>query len=855
MNGFSVNGSPFGRSKPGTLPRRSNRSGLRGASPSRPAILACAVLMIFGLISTNPVWAQRPIVSLECSPQSDVPAQLIGPDACLQLIVTGVDESGSRYDLTRQCEFVVTPPGRLEVDPTGLVRPLEDGPGVITARYQTQASTFQVVVDDLAALRPVDFENQVIPIFTKLGCNGGGCHGKASGQNGFKLSLLGFYPEEDFEYLVKEGRGRRIFPAAPEKSLLLTKGTGDVPHGGGVRMPPDSPEYRTLLRWIEQGCPQKIEVPKRVMQIQAIPETATLTPGGTQQLAILATYSDGSQEDVTRMTLFEPNELELAESSVTGLVTAQDLSGEVAVMARYQDQVATFRATIPLAAELVELPDIRSGVDQAVFQKLTTLGIPPSPLCDDATFLRRVTLDLTGQLPTAEQAERFIAETHPEKRERLVDQLLASPEYADLFANKWNMILRNKGRQESERETTYEFYQWIWSGLNDNKPYDQFVRELLTATGDPQWNPPVTWYREVVGVESLAEDTAQLFLGVRIQCARCHHHPYDHWGQEDYYSFAAFFSRIEKKEMGIEHPSGTRDRRLFHQPGIAQLEHPRTRKAIRPAGLGMDSIEISAEQDPRQILADWMTSTENRGFARCLVNRYWKHFLNRGIVEPEDDLRETNPPSNPELLEFLTQSFIDSGYDLKALIRLICLSSTYQLSSEPNGQNARDKQNFSRYYPKRMTAESLYDAFHQVTNSHEDFPGLPSGTRALQLPDASISPYFLRVFGQPQGDSACECERSQSANLAQSLHLLNSQEVHSKISHTNGRAHLLSQQTERPHADRMRELYLWMFAREPDSQELEMALAYLEKHRDQPQGAYEDLVWALVNTKEFLFNH
>ncbi len=796
-----------------------------------------------------------PIQQLSLEPAGIDGFRIVGPDASLQLLVIGKSEQGARVDLTRQANYALSPAGIAIVTETGLVRPLQDGQVRIIVGYGAHLTEVSLAVEDVAATQIVDFSNQVIPILTKLNCNGGGCHGKATGQNGFKLSLLGFYPEDDYEFIVKEGRGRRIFPAAPEKSLLLQKATGEVPHGGGIRMTKESQEYRTILRWIEQGVPEKVGRPRHVREIECFPQSVVLNPKGEHQIAVHAIYSDGSREDVTQMTIFEPNERELAEASTTGLVTALDLSGEVAVMARYQGHVATFRATIPLKATVPQLPQPRNFVDQAVFEKLKQLGIPASEPCDDATFLRRVSLDIAGRIPTADEATAFMQDSAADKRERLIDRLLDSPEYADFFTNKWNMVLRNKGQKDAERETTFGFHQWIWNSLYENKPYDQFVREIITATGDPRWNPPVTWYREVVGAEALAEDAAQLFLGVRVQCARCHHHPYDRWSQEDYYGLAAYFSRLGKKELGAEAPQGSRDRKVFHNDGVAQLPHPRTRQQIRPAGLGASSVDVPADQDPRVQLADWMTSAENEYFARCLVNRYWKHFFNRGLVEPEDDMRATNPPCNPELLDGLAKFFIDSGYDLKALIREICRSSTYQLSSEPNAENARDKQNFSRYYPRRMTAESLYDAFHQVTGAVQTHTGLPSGSTALQMPDPSSAPYFLKVFGQPQASSACECERSQAANLAQSLHLLNSQEVQQKIGNPEGRAHQLATQTDRSHTEKVRELYLTVFTREPDADELQAALGHLEKHKENPKGAYEDIVWALVNTKEFLFNH
>ncbi len=781
---------------------------------------------------------------------------LRGRDARQQLIVTAEHEAGYFTDLSRSVTYAAQPEGIITIDATGLTRPVADGDVVVTATAADgKAAQIKIHVQDVANQVPINFQNQVVPVFTKLGCNSGGCHGKASGQNGFKLSLLGFYPEDDFEFLKKEARGRRIFTPAPQKSLLLTKPTGQSPHGGGKRMDVDSYEYRVLYRWIEQGMPYGKPEDPVVAAIKCVPDARIMGRERDQQITVQAHYSDGTVEDVTRMALYEPNNADLAETTETGLVHTLDLAGEVAVMARYQGQVATYRATIPLGADVADLPPARNFIDDAVYGKLKLLGIPPSRLCDDATFLRRVSIDIAGTLPTEEQVRTFLADTDPEKRNKLIDRLLDSPEYADHFANKWNMVLRNKKRQNEDLDGTYAFYQWIWDSLYDNKPYDQFVSEVITASGDPEVDPTVIWYREVGQTNEQVEDVAQLFLGIRIQCARCHHHPFEKWSQNDYYSFSAFFSRIGKKNLAVGEDNRAREKRIVHNEGVAQSQNPRSGQQMKPAGLGSPALDVPPERDPRVYLAEWMSAPDNPFFARALVNRYWKHFFDRGIVEPEDDMRETNPPSNPELLAGLAKSFVDSGFDLKQLVRTICQSSTYQLSSLPNEYNLKDKQNFSRYYPKRLSAEVLYDAFHQVTDTTQGYGGLPPGTRALQIRDVSTAPYFLKVFGQPQADTACECERSMEANLAQSLHLLNSSEVQGKISSGSGRAAKLAQNKERPHEEKLRELYRWVYAREPDTEELSIAQAHLDKHADNPQIAYEDIVWALVNTKEFLFNH
>ena len=797
------------------------------------------------------------LTSLKVEPNlADKGITMRGRDARQQLYVTGVYSSGQLRDFTHKVKYSVAPAGVLKVDETGLATPSTDGVAVVTATAGGKSSTLKITVEGVTRQIPINFKNQIVPIFTKLGCNSGGCHGKASGQNGFKLSLLGFYPGDDYEFLVKEGRGRRLSAASPGESLLLLKAVGRSPHGGGKRMDVDSHEYRLIYRWVEQGMPRGSATDPVVSSIKCYPITRVMDRGSDQQITTLATYSDGTVEDVTRMALYEANDTEMAEATVTGLIKTLDLAGEVAIMARYQGQVSTFRATIPLGAAVANLPAEKNLVDKAVFGKLKLLGIPASPVADDATFLRRVYVDVTGGLPNAGEVAKFLADQDPKKRDKAIDRLLDSSEYADYFTNKWNMVLRNKKRGNDDIGSTYAFYRWIWNSLYNNKPYDQFVREIIAASGQWTESPGVVWFREVDQVNEQVEDTAQLFLGLRIQCARCHHHPFEKWSQNDYYGFSAFFSRVGKKNVTLPGFVRTaRDRRIIHNPGAATAKNPRSGDNLKPTGLGSPALDIPADHDPRQYLADWMARKDNPFFAHALVNRYWKHFFDRGIVEPEDDMRATNPPSNPELLNGLAQHFIASKFDIKGLVRLICRSNTYQLSSLPNDYNLKDKQNFSRYYPKRLTAEVLYDAFHQVTASTQAYGGLPTGTRAVQLPDPSKGPYFLKVFGQPQADTACECERSQEANLAQSLHLLNSSEVQNKIAAGSGRAAKLAADKERPNQEKIKELYRWVYSREPDSVETKIALGHLAKHEKDTKVAWEDIIWALINTKEFLFNH
>ncbi|AMV34229.1 Bacterial Ig-like domain (group 2) [Pirellula sp. SH-Sr6A] len=785
--------------------------------------------------------------------------ELRSRDSRVQLLVDRSLATGEKVDATRDVQWDVAPAELGKIDATGLIVPQQSGNGTITARSADGAShsiPITVAFPDEEPL--INFANQVVPIFTKYGCNGGGCHGKMAGQNGFRLSLLGFEPREDFEHLVRESRGRRLFPASPDASLLLQKSVGTVPHGGGQRMEMDSHEYRILRRWISQAMPYGDENEKKVASIEVIPAASRLQRGASQQLSVIATYVDGQKEDISRTVQYESNNLDMAEVSATGLVQLRDMAGEVSVMARYQGKVAVFRASIPLGTAIDRWPEERNSLDSAVFAKLRALGIPPSEPCDDATFLRRVTLDIAGRLPTLHE----IRSSQGAPREQIVDRLLESDDYAYHFAGKWSAILRNRHTGEDTRYGAFAFHDWLVDSFRSNKPYSQFVRELLTASGSPQVDPAVIWYRQVNNTESRIEDAAQLFLGQRMQCARCHHHPYEKWGQQDYFQMAAFFSKVERRDgLSPQEP------RFVSRLGDVAAKHPKSGQALPASGLDAPPLQLPPDADPREAFADWMTEKDNPFFAKSVANRYWKHFFGRALIEPEDDLRVTNPPSNPELMDALANELIQSKFDLKHLIRTICNSSTYQLSENANAENLRDSNCYSRYYPKRLPAELLLDAIDDVTASRSGFEGMPAGTRAIQLPDTSFQSYFLTVFGRPESATSCECERTTASNLAQSLHLMNSKEMHTKLSAAGNRLSIWSEipppnEAKSP-AEVIREkglaniseLYLLALSREPTPSEQTAALEYLLGRQDRLREAYEDLTWSVLNSKEFLFNH
>jgi hypothetical protein len=784
---------------------------------------------------------------------------LNGLDDAAQLVVTATLAGNRLQDLTTDIKYEVTDPKVARVTTGGRVVPLTNGSTEVVVKYGDKTVKVAVSAVSCDVNLPINFANQVVPIFTKLGCNSGGCHGKLAGQNGFRLSLLGFDPELDFTTLVMEGRGRRLFPAAPDNSLLLLKASGIVAHGGGKRMEVGSDEYRLVRRWIAAGMPSGRPTDPKVTGITVAPEHRTLTRQNKQQFAVYAHYSDGTVEDVTRRAQYESNEQEIAVVEPSGLVRTLNMSGEAAVMVRYQEHVTTFRATVPLGAAVPDWKfEPKTVVDSHTSRKWKELGLVPSELCSDEQFIRRLMMDLTGSLPTPKQVLDFAADKSPDKRDKLVDTLLDSAEYSYYFANKWADVLRVKRRGQPDRARgTFAFHAWIRDAVAADKPYDQFAREILSAVGDEVINPPTVWYKELQTPDQFVDDTAQVFLGLRMACAQCHHHPYEKWSQDDYWGMAAFFARVGRKNQPMPGVQQQQPHQLIFNRPSGNVVNKRTGQAAVMKTLDGGPMTVAADEDPRQKLADWVTDPKNPFFARAVANRYWAHFFGRGIVDPLDDMRVTNPPSNPELLDALAKELVDHEFSLKHLIRTICKSRTYQLSAVPNDFNKHDKQNYARYYPRRMSAEVLFDAVNQVAAVPANFNGLPrdrhAPNRAIMLPDESFPSYFLDVFGRPQRISACECERVSEANLAQALHLLNSDEIQNKLAAPNGRADQLVKDA-RPEAEKVDEMFLWALARKPSDAQREVALAHIAKHQANKKIAYENILWALINTKEFVFN-
>jgi hypothetical protein len=840
----------------------------------RPALLAfvalaCATghLVAGDLYDKAPTQTERAtlprasdVQALTCFPTA---IHLRGADDAAQMIVTAQVAGGRLQDLSADVKYEVADPAVARVTSAGRVLPIANGSTEVRAVFADKVVKVPVTATSCDENLPINFSNQIVPILTKQGCNAGGCHGKSSGQNGFKISLLGFEPEVDFNALVKEGRGRRVMPSAPDSSLLLLKATGKVAHGGGKKLDPDSDDYRLIRRWIVAGMPFGTPTDPVVTKISVYPDHRILPKNAQQQFAAYAHYSDGRVEDITRRAQYDCNETEIAVVDAAGLVRTLAMSGEAAVMTRYQGHVATFRATVPSGAQTPAFAfEARTLVDDHASRKWRELGLVPSELCTDEEFIRRVSLDITGTLPTPARVRSFAAYKDAGKRDRLVDELLESSEYSYFFANKWADILRVKRRAEPRRAFgTFAFHQWIRDGIAADKPYDEFARDILTATGDEATSPPTVWYKELQTPEQFVDDTAQVFLGLRMACAQCHHHPYEKWSQDDYWGLAAFFGRVGRKNIPVA--GGFQNQNYLDQTIYTAARGGVTNKRTGQAAVmkALDAQPMAAlgvDDDPRQKLADWMVDGQNPFFSRAVANRYWAHFMGRGLVDPLDDMRITNPPSNPQLLDALAKDLVDNKYSLKHLIKTICKSRTYQLSANPNDFNKHDKQNYARFYPRRMGAEVLFDAVCQVTDSPTPFGGLPQDShapkRAIMLPDESFTSYFLDVFGRPQRISACECERVSEANLAQALHLLNSDEIQNKLARAGGRAEVLAKDP-RPDAEKIEELVLWAYAHKPSKEQLDAAVAHVNKHAANKKFAYENIVWTLLNTKEFVFNH
>ena len=776
---------------------------------------------------------------------------LHGKAAQQRLIVQEV-LAGKAIDRTGAATFRSDHPAVVQVSANGIATPVGDGAGTIIASFNGREVRATVRVVGSQQVQAATFEKDVQPILARFACNSGACHGKARGQNHFQLSLLGFDSDFDFSALTQEARGRRILPSSPESSMLLLKASGQMPHGGGKRLEKGDTAYEVLRRWITAGTPRTPASEPALQRITLEPAERILTPRADQQLVVTGHYSDGTARDVTHLAMYQSNESVIAAVSPDGRIKAGPLPGEAAITARFMEKFAVANVSIPLPGTVpadvyAKLPR-HNFIDGLVWDKLQRLGITPSEPCSDSTFLRRAYLDVLGRVPTPEEARAFLADPAPDRRVRLVDQLLERPEWADLQANKWADLLRPNPYRVGIK-AVYNLDGWLRDSFRQNKPYDQFVRDLVTAQGSTFRNGAVTLFRDRRDPDEITTAVSQLFLGIRLECAKCHHHPFEVWSQEDFYSFAAFFARIGRKGTGLSPPISGGEEMIF-TAAAGSVKHPLTGKVLSPRPLFGKAPEVAADQDPRRVLADWIVSDQNPYFTRVQVNRLWAELMGRGVVEPVDDLRASNPPSNGPLLDALAEHFRKEKYDLKKLQRAIMTSYVYGLSSLPKERNIGDTRNYSRHYRQRLRAEVLLDAVSDITGMPETFAAMPQGARAMQLWTVRSQSIFLDSFGRPNPNEDPPCERTTDTSVVQVLHLMNSPRLHAKVTGDGGRAALLAAGKKTP-VEIVEELYLLVYSRMPKEDERRIALRLFEN--SPRRDATEDLLWALLNTPEFVF--
>lgn len=695
----------------------------------------------------------------------------------------------------------------------------------------------------------LSFINDVLPLLTKHGCNSGTCHGRGSGQNGFKLSLFGFDPAADYAALVDEGLGRRISWTAPDESLMLVKASGQVPHGGGSRFGLDATAYRQLRQWIEQGTPWGDEHTPSLVGIDVQPPECLLAAGESRQLQVMAKFSDGGARDVTATAEYFSQQPALFEIKPDGLAHSLGGQGEAAVMVRYSGVVAAARLTVPFRQAVADAAyagfEPKNFVDRLAVEKWRKLGLAPSPGASDAEFLRRACLDAIGTLPTPQEVREFLADAAPDKRDRLVDRLLDREEYAIFWAQKWGDILRNKQGDGAQKDNSQKFAEWLRASLAQNMPFDKFARELICVTGKLEEHPQMDWYRQLNSPQNRVEDTSQVFLGLRVSCANCHNHPFERISQNDYWQFAAFFARVDCMSYGTVKTVAVKEE--------GSINNPRSGQAMAPKPFGGQQYEYVKGEDPRQKLVDWLVAKDNPYFARAICNRIWAHYMKRGLVEAVDDMRATNPPTNPALLDALAADFVEHGFDLKHLTKNVMKSRVYNLSATPTAENAADRQNYARHYPQRLAPHVLLDAIAFATGAPESFKTFPEAKRAIQLPNEAEQNDFLDIFGRSRRDTPCVCETHVEPNLSQVLYLLFSPELQRNLSHAEGLVARLVKESK-PAAELVEELYLRTVSRPPTAAELQDAVALIETATAR-QPAVEDLLWTLLNSKEFLFNH
>jgi hypothetical protein len=773
--------------------------------------------------------------------------------------------NGSTYvgNRTTNCAFTSSNPNVATVDNDGVVTAVGDGRAFITVRDGARSVSTIVEVERAFAPYPLTFRNHVVPVLTKVGCNSGPCHGAAAGKSGFKLTLRGYDPEADYLTLTRQATARRVNKLEPARSLMLLKPTLAVSHGGGRRFGINSPEYHVISEWIAAGTPAPSESDPVMTRLEVFPPVAQLKVGDEQPIVVRARFSDGHAEDVTRWARFTTNEGAVATVSDDGVVKVQG-AGEAAISAWYLSRLVTARIASPFPTHVDPAVYARAPrtnfIDDLVLNKLQELNLEPSPLSSDTEFIRRVYLDAAGILPEPDEIRTFLADERADKRARLIDALLERSAFVDYWAYKWSdlLLVSSKSLQSN---AMWAYHTWIRESVAANKPWDQMAREILTASGNTLSNGAANYYVLHKNPVDVTENVAVTFMGFSITCARCHNHPLERWTQKDYYQMANLFSRVATKQ-GSE-----RGDIIVYPARTGEINHPRLNVPLPPRPLDGQPLALDATQDRRQYFADWLVSPDNPFFARAVVNRVWKNFMGRGLVEAVDDIRDANPPSNPALLAALTRDFVEHRFDVKQLARTIMSSTTYQLTSKPTATNGGDLKYHSHYIAKRLPAEVILDAIGQVTGVRETFPGYP-GRRALQLPDAAVDSYFLTAFGRPPRVTAADSERQQEPSITQALHVINGDTINRKLRAPRGLIEsLIASGADNRTA--VQRLYLAALSRYPTEEELQTltqamdeTVAHGTAASDSAPAAgslqrqvFEDLAWAILTGTEFLFNH
>ena len=771
------------------------------------------------------------------------------PQQRAQAVVSGVYADGSVQDLTRAATFKLDD-ARVASVSGGWIAPVREGTTDLIVKAGGREAKISVTVTNQAAPEAVSFKYGALAALSKQGCNSGGCHGAPSGKGGFALSLAAFDPEVDKVAIVREHFSRRVDVLEPASSLLLRKPLTEIAHRGGQRLRTNDTAYALLTGWIGQGCRFDREDAPHCTGIALHPPTGRVLrwPAHTQQLQVFARFSDGSTRDITRLAVYASSDEALATVTPEGLAVGTGARGQVAVSVRYLEHVEACYLTLvkDVPGFRWTAPVERNYIDRQVNTKLRQLQFLPAETCTDAEFIRRVHLDVIGILPSPEETRNFLADAAPDKRSRLIDMLLDRPEYARFWALKWGDLLRLNAQQVTSAGV-HKYHRWLVRAFAENQPYDAFVRELITAQGSTFEEPAANFYRTTATTTDTLETTAQIFLGARLQCAKCHNHPYERWTQDNYYGMGAIFERVKRK------PTARAGEQVIYTARRGEITQPRTGKEMKPWAPGAGELEVAADADRREVFAAWLTRPENPFFARVEANRLWSHLMGQGIVEPVDDFRDSNPPSNVELLEALARDFAAHQFDRKHLLRTILNSHTYQASSRAGHFNEDDTRNFSHARQRLLTAEQLLDAVCQVTGMPERFGSLPVGTLATQLPAPEPGNAFLGVFGQPQRTSACACERPSAPQLAQALQLFNGPLIHGKLQARENRFRR-ELAKGKPDADIITDLYLAALCRPPKADELATAMQHVTSKPDR-ERALEDIGWALLNMNEFLFQH